>query len=161
MQLLQTSKWFRRRRAVGFDCTEGPINCPSSSKSSRSLQKLHDKGDEGVHTLIGTQYRCNIQFLWYRPKTRSNRRYYSIMYPKGTLYVNFMRPPYHNRAGHRTRSRLDRRAARRNWKICNCKIFATVRRCHWSKNLVYFLSIMLDQSSSYVWNRACQLWTKR
>ena len=51
MQLLRTSRWFRRRRAVGFDCAEGPINCPSSSKSSRSQQKLYDNGDEGVHTL--------------------------------------------------------------------------------------------------------------
>ena len=53
MQLLQTSRWFRRRRAVGFDRPDrasGAIesNCPSSSKSSRNLQKLHDKGDEGV-----------------------------------------------------------------------------------------------------------------
>ena len=48
MQLLQTSRWFRRRRAVGFDRADrafGAVesNCPSSSKSSRSLQKLHDK----------------------------------------------------------------------------------------------------------------------
>ena len=56
MQLLQTSRWFRRRRAVGFNrTTEGAIcavesNCPSSSKLSRSLQKLHDKCDEGIHT---------------------------------------------------------------------------------------------------------------
>ena len=54
MQLLQTLRWFRRRRAVGFDRAEGAIsarfesNCPSSLKSSRSLQKLHDKVDEGV-----------------------------------------------------------------------------------------------------------------
>ena len=55
MQLLQISRWFRRRRAVGFNRADrafGAIesNCPSSSKSSGSLQKLHDKGDEGVHT---------------------------------------------------------------------------------------------------------------
>ena len=59
MQLLQTSRWFRRRRAVGFDraeCAFGAVqsNCPSSSKSSRSRQQLHDNGDEGVHTLDGT-----------------------------------------------------------------------------------------------------------
>ena len=32
-------------------------NCLSSSKSSRSLQKLHEKGDEGVHTLDETEYK--------------------------------------------------------------------------------------------------------
>ena len=42
MQLLQTSTWFRHRRTLGFDradCAFGAIksNCPSSSKSSRSL----------------------------------------------------------------------------------------------------------------------------
>ena len=47
MKRLQTSRWFRRRRAFRFDRAEGVIgevesNCPSSSKSSRSLQKLHD-----------------------------------------------------------------------------------------------------------------------
>ena len=63
LQLLQTSRWFRRRRAVGFDRTGGAIksNCPSSSKSSRSLYKLHDEGDEGVHTSTWTEYsmQCN------------------------------------------------------------------------------------------------------
>ena len=46
MQLLQTSRWLRRRRAVGFDRAEGTFNsnCPSSSKSYRSLQKFHVKG---------------------------------------------------------------------------------------------------------------------
>ena len=55
MQLLQTSRWFRRRRAVGFDRAEGAVesNCSSSSKLSRSLLKLHDKGDEGVHLSTG------------------------------------------------------------------------------------------------------------
>ena len=54
-QVLQTSRWFWRRRVVGFDRADrafGAVesNCPSSSKSSRSLQKLHDKGVEGAHT---------------------------------------------------------------------------------------------------------------
>ena len=45
MQLLQTSRWFRRRRAVGFDRAFGAVesNCPSSSKSSRSLQSFLTK----------------------------------------------------------------------------------------------------------------------
>ena len=38
-------------------------NCPSSSKSSRSLQELHDKGAEGVHTLDGTEYRVSLMLL--------------------------------------------------------------------------------------------------
>ena len=72
MQLLQTSRWFRRRRAVRFDRANrafGAVesNCPLSSKSSRSLQKLHDKGDEGVHTLDGTEYNA-----WTYPRVRTS-----------------------------------------------------------------------------------------
>ena len=41
----ETSRWFRRRRAVAFDRICGAIesNCPSSSKSSRNLQSFVTK----------------------------------------------------------------------------------------------------------------------
>ena len=45
IQLCKTSRWFRRRRAVGFDRAFGAIesNCPSASKSSRNLQSCMTK----------------------------------------------------------------------------------------------------------------------
>ena len=57
MKISENSRWFRRRRAVGFDCAFGAIksNCPSSSKSSRIFRNFHDEGDEGVHTLDETK----------------------------------------------------------------------------------------------------------
>ena len=58
MKILKNSRWFRRRRAVGFDRAGGAIesNCPSTSKSSRIFQNFHENRDGTVRTLDGTQY---------------------------------------------------------------------------------------------------------
>ena len=63
MKILKNSTWFRRRRAVGFNCASGAIesNCPSTSKSSRIFQNFHEHRDGTVHTLDGTQYRSYNQ----------------------------------------------------------------------------------------------------
>ena len=57
MKILKNSRWFRPRRAVGFDRAGGAIesNCPSTSKSSRIFQNFHDHRDGTVHTLDGIQ----------------------------------------------------------------------------------------------------------
>ena len=64
MKIVKNSRWFRRRRAVGFDRASGAIesNCPSASKSSRIFHNFHDNGDESVHTLDGTEYLCCTNF---------------------------------------------------------------------------------------------------
>ena len=61
MHLLQTSRWFRRRSTAPI-----ALSARSNPTARRrrnhlwSLQKLHDKGDEGVHTLDGTEYRFSL-----------------------------------------------------------------------------------------------------
>ena len=58
MKIVKNSRWFRPRRAVGFDRAGGAIesNCPSGSKSSRIFQNFHAHRDGTVHTVDGTQY---------------------------------------------------------------------------------------------------------
>ena len=58
LKILKNSRWFRSRRAVGFDRASGAIesNCPSGSKSSWIFQNFHADRDGTVHTLDGTVY---------------------------------------------------------------------------------------------------------
>ena len=57
---LQTSRCFRPQRAVGFDrafrLRRDRIQLPVGVENISKFAKLHDKGDEGVHTLDGTEY---------------------------------------------------------------------------------------------------------
>ena len=59
MKILKKLRWFRPRRAIGFDHASGAIesNCPSGSKSSRIFQNYHADRDGTVHALDGTEYR--------------------------------------------------------------------------------------------------------
>ena len=68
-----TGSWIRSRR--------GAIEskCLSSSKSSRSLQKLHDKGDDGAHTLDRTEYKLSYVF--------SGERFYSCQAASAKRYI--------------------------------------------------------------------------
>ena len=58
MQFLQTSRWFRRRRVVGFDRAASARSNPTTC----ALQKLHSKGNEGVclHSRRDRVYFCTL-----------------------------------------------------------------------------------------------------
>ena len=105
MKILKNSRWFRRRRAVGFDRAGGAIesNCPSTSKSSRIFQNFHEHSDGTVYTLDGTQYRC---FKWinlscFRADSRSaSPRWSNCTAAASAIFVgrrwangSFRRPP--------------------------------------------------------------------
>ena len=52
IKILKNLRWFRPRRAVGFDCASGAIesNCTSTLKSSWIFQNFHEYRDGTVHT---------------------------------------------------------------------------------------------------------------
>ena len=56
-ETLQTSRWFRRRRAVGWSrLRRDRIQLLVVVEIISKFAKFHYKGDEGVHTLDGTEY---------------------------------------------------------------------------------------------------------
>ena len=63
----ENSRWFRPRRAVGFD--RRGRNRPSGSKSSRIFQNFHAHRDGTVHTLDETEYSKTLS-LAIRPQVR-------------------------------------------------------------------------------------------
>ena len=58
MKILKNSTCFRPRRAVGFDCAGGPINCPSGSKTCRIFQNFHVESDGTARHFDGFRYTC-------------------------------------------------------------------------------------------------------